>query len=167
MVLEGEDGTVYIMSVSDWRILKEIKVTSSSIHALRFSRSDERLAVGCSDGALILLCPKDDWKIIGEIDTSESSISCIDWSSRHLAVGRADGNVDIYETARVYANFFLPEAELSRGDGPVHSVSFGVSGQFLGASSSACQHINFSQILRFSSILCRCWRHKRKARRVQ
>lgn len=167
MVLGGEAGTVYVVSVSDWRILKEIKVTSSSIHALRFSRSDERLAVGCSDGALMLLSPEDDWKIIGEIDTSESSISCIDWSSRHLAVGRTDGNVDIYETARVYANFFLPEAELTRGDGPVHSVSFGVSGQFLGAFSSASQHTNWSHILRLSSLLCSCWRHKRKARRIQ
>jgi Anaphase-promoting complex subunit 4 WD40 domain len=167
MVLGGEDGTVYVVSVSDWHILNEIKVTSSSIHALRFSRWDERLAVGCSDGALMLLSPKDDWKIIGEIDTSESSISCIDWSSRHLAVGRTDGSVDIFEAARVYDNFFLPEAELTRGDGPVNTVSFGASGQFLGAFSSASQHINLSYILFCSSILCSYWRRKRKARCLQ
>ena len=157
MVLGGEDGTVYVVSVSDWRIVKEIKVTSSSIHALRFSRSDERLAIGCSDGALMLLSPEDDWKIIGEIDTSESSISCIDWSSRHLAVGRTDGSVDIYESARVYANFFLPEAELTHNDGAVNTVSFGVSGQFLGAFSYTFQHIHLSCILRCASILCSCW----------
>jgi WD40 repeat protein len=132
MVLGGESDIVYVVSVSDWRIMKEVKVTSSSIHALRFSRSDERLAVGCSDGVLALLSPEDGWEVTGEIDTSESSVSCIDWSFRHLAVGRTDGSVDIYEAARVYANFFLPEAELTRGDGPVHSVAFGVSGQFLG-----------------------------------
>jgi WD40 repeat protein len=132
MALGGEGAIVYVVSVSDWRIVKEVRVTSSSIHALRFSRSDERLAVGCSDGVLALLSLEDDWEVTGEIDTSESSISCIDWSFRHLAVGRTDGNVDIYEAARVYANFFLPKAELTRRDGPVYSVAFGVSGQFLG-----------------------------------
>jgi hypothetical protein len=59
MVLGREGDIVYIVSVSDWSIMKEVKVTSSSIHALRFSRSDERLAVGCSDGVLALLSPED------------------------------------------------------------------------------------------------------------
>lgn len=131
LVLGGEDGIVHVVSTADWHTVKEIKVSSSSVRAIRFSRLDERLAVGCSDGVLALLNPANGWKIAGEIDQSESSVSSIDFSSKHLAVGRYDGTVAVYEASGVYANFFLPEAELSR-DAAVNSVAFGVKGQFLG-----------------------------------
>jgi WD40 repeat protein len=132
MALGGEDGSVTIISPEDWSVVKELKVASSVITALKFSRRNERLAVGTSDGIVTLLIPETGWKIAGEIETSDIGISSIDWSSRHLAVGRFDGTISIHETSRVYANFFLPEAELTRGDGPVHSVAFGLGGQFLG-----------------------------------
>lgn len=131
MALGGDDGSVCIISTPDWSIVREIKITSSSITALRFSRRNERLAVGSSDGIVTLLIPESEWKIAGEIEFSDIGISCIDWSSRHLAIGRFDGTVSVHEASRVYANFFLSEAEVTR-EGPVHAVSFGVGGQFLG-----------------------------------
>jgi WD40 repeat protein len=134
MVLGAEDGSVIVVSTeNDWRTKKELNVSPSSIATIKFSRRNERLAIGSSDGILTLLDPNDDWKIAGEIESSDSSISCIDWSSRNLAVGRLDGSITVHESSRVYANFFLPEAELTRGDEPVYSVDFGVRGQFLGA----------------------------------
>lgn len=135
MSLGGEDGSIYIVSPADWSIVKELKIASSAITSLRFSRRNERLAIGSSDGIVTLLDPEDDWKIAGEIETSDVGISCIDWSSRHLAVGRFDGTLSVHEASRVYENFFLSEADLTRGDGPVHSVAFGVGGQFLGTCS--------------------------------
>jgi len=140
MALGGEDGTVYIVLPVDWSIVKELKIASSSITALRFSRRNERLAVGSSDGIVTLLDPEDGWNIAGEIETSDAGISCIDWSSKNLVVGRSDGTISVHEAARVYANFFLPEAELARGDGPVHSVAFGVGGQFLGTFTDVAVH---------------------------
>ena len=132
LALGGEAGAVHVVSTSNWLTIKEIKITSSSIQSMQFSRSDERLAVGCSDGVLTLLDPGDGWKIAGEIDASESSVLSIDWSSKHLAVGRADGTVSVHEGARVFSNFFLPEAEHNRGNVAIHSVAFGASGRFLG-----------------------------------
>ena len=134
VALGGDDGTIYIICSQHWTVEKEIKMASSAITALRFSRRDERLAVGSSDGIVALMEPSNDWKIVGEIETSDVGISCIDWSSRHLAVARFDGTISVYEGSRVLANFFLPEAELARGGGPVHAITFGVGGQFLGAS---------------------------------
>lgn len=131
MALGADDGTVTIVSSTDWSIEKEFKV-ASSITALRFSRRNERLAIGSSDGIVTLVAPGDSWNIAGEIETSDVAISCIDWSSRCLAIGRIDGTISVHEATRVYENFFLPEAELTRNEGPVTSIAFGVGGQFLG-----------------------------------
>lgn len=152
MALGAEDGSVIVISPEDdWSTKKELNVSPSSITILKFSRRNERLAVGSSDGILTLLDPNDDWGVAGEIESSESCISCIDWSSRNLAVGRLDGSITVHETSRVYANFFLPEAELTRGDEPIYSVAYGVGGQFLGALNTrtlvSCFHFSFYSLV--------------------
>lgn len=162
MALGGEDGSVSIVTPSDWNIEKEIKIVATAITAVRFSRHNERLAIGSSDGIVTLLDPEDGWNIAGEIETSDAGISCIDWSSRHLAVGRFDGTVAVHEASRVYENFFLTESELTRGDKPVYSVSFGVGGQFLGTfpivAGEKCGSNPRNSLIPFSCCASSSWR---------
>lgn len=131
LALGGDDGVAYIVSIEDWRVVKEVRI-SSAIHTLGFSRSDESLAIGSSDGLLTILGQKGDWNVIGEMDESAAGVQTIDWSKGHLAVGRSDGSVTIHEAEKVHSNFFVPQAEFSRGSKPVTSVAFSVKGKYLG-----------------------------------
>lgn len=138
--LAGEGGIVYIVDVRTWELVKESHFTQASIQTIRFSRHDERLAFGSSDGVLTLLDPSDHWNTLGEIDASDSSILSLDWSTKNLAIGRDDGSITLHEADKVYANFFVPQAELSSGNAPVRSVVFGARGRFLGKLLYGVRH---------------------------
>lgn len=143
LALAGQNGIVYVVDVSTWKTIKEMNLSQSPIKTIRFSRHDERLAFGSSDGVLTLLDPRNNWKIVGEIDASDSPVLSIDWSSRNLAIGREDGSISVHEADKVYENFFVPQAEISRGL-PVHSVSFGVRGRFLAVGDDSGKVAIFS-----------------------
>ena len=105
-------------------------ILSSPIKSIAFSRHDERLGVGLEDGILTLLSPDSDWESVGEIDQSESAVSCQDWTSKTLVCGRMDGSVTLFDTEKVFSNFFVPVAEFT-SNLPVRSVAFGANGRFL------------------------------------
>jgi WD40 repeat protein len=130
LALGGDEGVLYVLSVPSRSMILNT-IFSSPIQSVAFSKHDERLAIGSSDGILTLLCPDADWEPIGEIEDSESPILAQDWCSKNLAVGREDGSVAIFDTEKVFSNFFVPVAEFSNSL-PVRSVAFGASGRFLG-----------------------------------
>jgi len=105
-------------------------ILSSPIKSIAFSRRDERLGIGLKDGILTLLCPDSNWESVGEIDQSESCVSCQDWSSKILACGRMNGSVTLFDTDKVFSNFFVPVTEFTSNH-PVRSLAFGASGRFL------------------------------------
>lgn len=105
-------------------------ILSSPIKSIAFSTRDERLGVGLEDGILTLLSPDSNWESVGEIDQSESCVSCQDWSSTMLVCGRVNGSVTLFETDRVFSNFFVPIAEFTNNH-PVRSLTFGSNGMFL------------------------------------
>jgi WD40 repeat protein len=130
LALGGDEGVLYVLSVPSRSIVYNT-IVSLPIQSIAFSRHDERLAVGSDDGVLSLLCPDSDWEPAGEIETSDSPILAQDWCSKHMAVGRLDGIVAIFDTEKALSNFFVPLAEYSHAL-PVRSVAFGASGRFLG-----------------------------------
>jgi WD40 repeat protein len=71
-----------------------------------------------------------DWAPVGEIDFSDSPVLCQAWSNQSLAVGREDGSVTIFDTEKVFDNFFVPMTELYYTKA-VQSLAFGASGRFL------------------------------------
>jgi len=130
LALGGDEGVLYVLSVPS-RSMIHSTTYDAPIRTVAYSRRDERLSVGSQDGLLSLLCPQSDWEALGEIDYSDSEILCQDWCTRALAVGRADGSVAVFDTEKAYSNFFVPLAEFSHTCA-VRTVSFGVSGRFLG-----------------------------------
>lgn len=129
LALGGDEGVLYVLSVPSRSIIFSAP-GDSPIYSIGFSKDDERLAIGSSDGVLTLLCPNADWEPIGEIEDVESPILAQDWCSKNLAVGREDGSVTIFDTEKVFSNFLVPTAEFSNSL-PVRSVAFGASGRFL------------------------------------
>jgi len=105
-------------------------ILSSPIKSIAFSKHDERLGVGLEDGILTLVSPESNWESVGEIDQSDSSICCQDWTSKLLACGRRNGSVSLFDTEKVFGNFFVPIAEFT-GNLPVRSMAFAPSGRLL------------------------------------
>ncbi len=105
-------------------------ILSSPIKSIAFSKNDERLGVGLEDGILTLLSPESNWESMGEIEQSESCISCQDWCSNTFACGRMNGSVTLFETDKVFDNFFVPVKEFT-SKYPVRSVTFGSNGKSL------------------------------------
>ena len=105
-------------------------ILSSPIKSIAFSRHDERLGVGLEDGILTLLSPTSNWESVGEIDQSESCVSCQDWASNMLACGRMNGSVTLFDTEKVFSNFFVPVAEFSSNHS-IRALTFGSNGKFL------------------------------------
>jgi len=132
LAVAGDGSIVYLISSDGWKIVREVTF-SSKVNALSFSRNDERLAVGTSDGVMSLLDSQHDWGLAGEHDSKESPVLALDWSSNgsHFAVGREDGIVSIHESKSVLANFFVPQKELTRGGALVYTLAFGSAGNFL------------------------------------
>lgn len=131
LALGGDGARVYIVSTANWRVLKEIK-TGGTVNAIVFNRSDERLAVGVSDGILLVAKQIEGflWEVAGEIEDNDSSIVTLDWSKKYLAVGRLDGSVSIHETENIFRNFLIPRLTIFRKKA-VYSVAFGI-GKYLG-----------------------------------
>ena len=105
-------------------------ILSSPIKSIAFSKNDERLGVGLEDGILALLSPESNWESVGGIEQSESCISCQDWASNVFACGRMNGSVTLFETDKVFDNFFVPVKEFT-SKFPVRSVTFGSNGRSL------------------------------------
>ena len=105
-------------------------ILSSPIQSIAFSKDDERLGVGLEDGILALLSPESNWEAVGEIDQSESCVSCQDWAPGMLACGRMNGSVTLFDTDKVFDNFFVPVAEFT-SKYPVRSLTFGRNGNFI------------------------------------
>jgi WD40 repeat protein len=105
-------------------------ILSSAIKSIEFSRHDERLGVGLEDGLFSIFRPESEWQSVGDIDQSDSAVSCQNWTSKTLACGRMDGSVTLFDTEKVFSNFFVPIAEYT-SNLPVRSVAFGASGLFL------------------------------------
>jgi WD40 repeat protein len=121
---------LYVLSVPSRSMILNT-IFSSPIQSLGFSKLDERLSVGSKDGLLTLLSPESNWEPVGEIELSESRVLAQDWSFKHLAVGREDGSVAVFENEKVYSHFFVSQAELSQKQA-VRSVAFDAAGRFLG-----------------------------------
>ena len=100
------------------------------ISTVAFSCQDERLSIGSKDGVLTLLSKSLDWELVGEIDFSDSPILCQDWSTKTLALGREDGSVTIFDTERIFENFFVPLTELSHSKA-IQSLAFDATSRFL------------------------------------
>jgi WD40 repeat protein len=140
-------------------------ILSSPIQSVAFSRHDERLSIGLTDGVLSLMCPDAGWEPVGEIEHNESSITCHDWASKTLAIGRKDGSVTLFDAEKAFCNFFVPIAEFSSSL-PVRTVAFGAGGRFLSIGGDngvvsilsgkggwiLCNQINLK-----CSILCSRW----------
>ena len=129
LALGGDEGILNVLSVRSRTMILN-SMLSSPIKSIAFSRNDERLGVGLEDGILTLLCPETNWESVGEIDQSESCVSCQDWTSKIFACGRMNGSVTLFDTDKVFGNFFVPVAEFTSNH-PVRSLTFGSNGKFL------------------------------------
>jgi len=130
LALGGEDCVIYAVDVQTWTVAGEIP-TSAPILALSFCVEDSTLTSGAMDGMMNMV-DTETWSIVGEMDSKDAPILSLDWSSngKHLAVGRLDSTVTVHDSQSIFGNFFVPQAELTRG-GAVHAVAFGLEGEFL------------------------------------
>jgi WD40 repeat protein len=135
LALGGEDCVIYAVDVQTWTVAGEIP-TSAPILALSFCVEDSTLTSGAMDGMMNMV-DTETWSIVGEMDSKDAPILSLDWSSngKHLAVGRLDSTVTVHDSQSIFGNFFVPQAELTRG-GAVHAVAFGLEGEFLGKKTS-------------------------------
>eukprot|EP00977_Amphora_coffeiformis_P007272 scaffold1581_cov169-Amphora_coffeaeformis.AAC.8 len=130
LALGGEDGKVRIVATSPlWTVMKEVNA-ESSIRSMAFSKNNERLVVGASDGVLMFFSPQENFAVAGECEENESTVLSIDWCTRYLAVGREDGSLSIYETDRIIQGHFTPITTIE-GMKPLRSVAFGGGSKFL------------------------------------
>lgn len=162
LALGGLEGVLYVLSVPSRSMISNT-IFSSSINSVAFSRHDERLSIGCSDGNVAFLSTEKDWTQTGEIDNNESPVMTQDWTSKNFAVGRQDGSVSIFETEKILGGFIVPTSEFTNSL-PVHSVSFGASGRFLGTYTRAAIHSIFPPYVSFDYDVSACISSNHKKR---
>lgn len=137
LALACNDSNVYISdTTSNWELVAKIEF-DAPISAVSFSgKGNERLAVGSLDGTMAFLVPQNGFDFAGEVEDFTAGVTAVDWSATNLAVGREDGTVAVYDTARVLVGDYSPIAELRR-EGTVSAVSFGVSARFLAVGDAS------------------------------
>lgn len=129
LALGGDEGVLYVLSVPSRSMILNT-ILDAPIRSVAFSRHDERLSIGLDDGVLSLLVVEADWEPVGQIEYSDSPITSHEWCRKALAVGRLDGTVSIFDTEKVFSNFFVPMSEISSSS-PVRSLAFGAGGRYL------------------------------------
>jgi WD40 repeat protein len=134
LAMGGQDGKLRIVATSPiWSVITEVNA-EASVNCMAFSKNNERLVIGAADGALIFLNPQQNFSVLTECEENESAVISIDWCTRYMACGRADGSLTIYESDRILRGNYIPESTIE-GTEALQAVAFGGNGKFLAVAT--------------------------------